>query len=435
MMTVPEKPHPFGPKRIDVHAACRMLAAALLCMAVPGCKQQKETPAEAVVIVRAARPEIAPISELIEGDAILAPQAQAALSPKISAPVKKFYVQRGARVHVGQLLVALEDRDLQATALDNRGSYKAAQALYDDTMGARVPQETQKAELDLAQAKATLALDQSIVDSRKQLLEQGAIPGRDLDTAQATLVQAQAAYDSASKQLHLLESVSRASTVQATNGQLTSARGRYLNAQAQVSYSTLSSPIDGIVTDRPLFAGEMAPAGTPLITVMDTSALLAKVHFSQSVTQRMKIGDAASVRVPGVKEIMPARVSLIGPALDPGSTTVEVWIQLNNPDGSLKVGTPVHIAVTGQTIPQAMQIPASGLLRGNDGGYNVMVIGSDGTAHRKAIQVGIQTPEKVQITAGLEPSDIVISTGAFGLEDGIKVKVGSPEDDKTLGGS
>ena len=435
MMTVPEKPHPFGPKRIDVHAACRMLAAALLCMAVPGCKQQKETPAEAVVIVRAARPEIAPISELIEGDAILAPQAQAALSPKISAPVKKFYVQRGARVHVGQLLVALEDRDLQATALDNRGSYKAAQALYDDTMGARVPQETQKAELDLAQAKATLALDQSIVDSRKQLLEQGAIPGRDLDTAQATLVQAQAAYDSASKQLHLLESVSRASTVQATKGQLTSARGRYLNAQAQVSYSTLSSPIDGIVTDRPLFAGEMAPAGTPLITVMDTSALLAKVHFSQSVTQRMKIGDAASVRVPGVKEILPARVSLIGPALDSGSTTVEVWIQLNNPDGSLKVGTPVHIAVTGQTIPQAMQIPASGLLRGNDGGFNVMVIGSDGTAHRKAIQVGIQTPEKVQITAGLEPSDIVISTGAFGLEDGIKVKVGSPEDDKTLGGS
>jgi multidrug efflux pump subunit AcrA (membrane-fusion protein) len=435
MMTVPGKPHLFRPKRIDVHAACRVLAAALLCMAVPGCKQQKETPAEAEVIVQAARPEIASISELIEGDAILAPLAQAALSPKISAPVKKFYVQRGARVHAGQLLVALEDRDLQATALDNRGSYKAAQALYDDTMGARVPQETQKAELDLAQAKATLALDQSIVDSRKQLFEQGAVPGRDLDTAQATLVQAQAAYDSASKQLHLLESVSRASTVQATQGQLTSARGRYLNAQAQVSYSTLSSPIDGIVTDRPLFAGEMAPAGTPLITVMDTSALLAKVHFSQSVTQRMKIGDAASVRVPGVKEILPAKVSLISPALDPGSTTVEVWIRLNNPDGSLKVGTPVHIAVTGQTIPQAMQIPASGLLRGNDGGYNVMVIGSDGTAHRRAIQVGIQTPEKVQITAGLGPADIVISTGAFGLEDGIKVKIGSPEDDKTQGGS
>ncbi len=435
MMTVPDKPHPFRPKRIDVHAACRMLAAALLCTAVPGCKQQKETPAEAEVIVRAARPEIASISELIEGDAILAPLAQAALSPKISAPVKKFYVQRGARVHVGQLLVALEDRDLQATALDNRGSYKAAQALYDDTLGARVPQETQKAELDLAQAKATLALDQNIANSRKQLFEQGAIPGRDLDTAQATLVQAQAAYESASKQLHLLESVGRASTVQATQGQLTSARGRYLNAQAQVSYSTLSSPIDGIVTDRPLFAGETAPAGTPLITVMDTSALLAKVHFSQSVTQRMKIGDAAAVRVPGVKEILPAKVSLISPALDPGSTTVEVWIQLNNPDGSLKVGTPVHIAVTGQTIPQAMQIPASGLLRGNDGGYSVMVIGSDGTAHRRAIQVGIQTPEKVQITAGLEPSDIVISTGAFGLEDGIKVKVGSPEDDKTQGGS
>jgi RND family efflux transporter MFP subunit len=247
-------------------------------------------------------------------------------------------------------------------------------------------------------------------------------------------VQAQAAYDSAAKQLHLLESVSRASTVQATQGQLTSARGRYLNAEALASYSMLSSPIDGIVTDRPLFAGEMAPAGTPLITVMDTSALLAKVHFSQSIAQRMKIGDAASVRVPGVNETLPARVSFISPALDPGSTTVEVWIRLNNPDGSLKVGTPVHIAVTGLTVPQALQIPASGLLTGNDGSYSVMVIGSDGTAHRRAVQVGIQTPDKVQITAGLGASDMVISTGAFGLEDGTRVKVGPAQDDKTPGG-
>src|SRR5580698_1611052 len=90
-----------------------------LCLGAAGCKKAESTP-EVTVSVEAAKPETGPISEQITGDAILAPLAQAALSPKISAPVKEFYVQRGAHVHVGELLVSLEDRDLAATALDNR---------------------------------------------------------------------------------------------------------------------------------------------------------------------------------------------------------------------------------------------------------------------------------------------------------------------------
>ena len=69
----------------------------------------------------------------------------------------------------------------------------------------RFPKTVQKAELDYAQAKANLDLNQSIVNSRKQLFAEGAIPGRDLDTAQAALVQAQAAYDTAAKHLESMK--------------------------------------------------------------------------------------------------------------------------------------------------------------------------------------------------------------------------------------
>ena len=64
-------------------------------------------------------------------------------------------------------------------------------------------------------------------------------------------------------------------------------------AEAQVNYSEIRSPIDGVVTDRPLFAGETAAAGAPLITVMDTSTLLAKTHIAQSLAQQLKVGDEA----------------------------------------------------------------------------------------------------------------------------------------------
>ena|ERR1700761_6544744 len=127
------------------------LGTVLFCLSAAGCKKAEPTP-EVAVSVEASKPETGPISEQITGDAILAPLAQAALSPKISAPVKEFYVQRGAHVRAGQLLVSLEDRDLAATALDNRGSYTAAEAAYDQTTKAQMPEDTQKAELDLAQA-------------------------------------------------------------------------------------------------------------------------------------------------------------------------------------------------------------------------------------------------------------------------------------------
>ena len=112
--------------------------------------------------------------------------------------------------------------------------------------------------------------------SRKQLFAEGAIPGRDLDTANAALVQAQAAYDAAAKHLESMRNVSREAALKAAQGQLTSAEGKYEGAEAQVNYSEIRSPIDGVVTDRPLFAGETANPGTPLITVMETATFLPK---------------------------------------------------------------------------------------------------------------------------------------------------------------
>jgi multidrug efflux pump subunit AcrA (membrane-fusion protein) len=408
-----------------------LLAAMTLPMALmPGCKNEAAPVAE--VTVRASHLEQGAIAEHITVDAILAPLAQAAIAPKITAPVRKFYVERGSRVKAGQLLATLENRDLIAAEQDNKGSYAAAEAAYATTTKAQVPEATQKAELDATQAKANLDLNLSIVKSRKQLFAEGAIPGRDLDTAKAALVQAQAAYDAAAKHLESMRSVSREAALQQARGQLTSAEGKYKGAQAQVSYSEIRSPIDGVVTDRPLYAGETAAAGTPVITVMDTSSLLAKAHVAQNLAQHMKLGDEASVLVPGVAGAIPAKVALISPALDPGSTTVEVWLKIDNKAGTLKVGTPVKASIAGRTEAKAWKIPAAAILAAQDGSKFVMVVGTDGTAHRKPVTLGIADAGEVQVTSGLEPGDLVITQGAFGLDEGARVKVGvAADNDRT----
>ncbi|HEX4581074.1 MAG TPA: efflux RND transporter periplasmic adaptor subunit [Acidobacteriaceae bacterium] len=405
-----------------------MPAIALGLVSIAGCSKAESTPTP-LVTVQAEHPEMGTIVEHIPADAVLAPIAQAAISPKITAPVRRFYVQRGSHVKAGQLLATLENRDLTAAALDNRGTYTAAQAAYATATQAQVPEDYQKAQLDEAQAKANLELNQSIVTARKQLFAQGAIPGRDLDTAQAALVQAQAAYDTAAKHLESQKSVSRKASLEAAKGQLTSAEGKYQGAQAQVAYSEIRSPIAGFVTDRPLFAGETAAAGSTLLTVMDTSALLAKIHLAHQLAQQMKVGDAATVTVPGVADPVPAKVALISPALDPGSTTVEIWLRIENRKGTLKVGTPVHASIFGRQAKQALTVPSSALLTAQDGSKSVMVVGADGAAHSKPVSVGITDDGRVQITSGLTAGDMVITSGNYALDEGTKVKVGPAEAD------
>jgi hypothetical protein len=58
-----------------------------------------------------------------------------------------------------------------------------------------------------------------------------------------------------------------------------------------------------------------------------------------------------------------------------------------------------------------------------------MVVGTDSVAHKKAVQLGINDGEDIQITEGLTGSETVITTGGYGLDDGTKVKVGKPEED------
>jgi HlyD family secretion protein len=401
-----------------------------LALALSGCKNAADESPAVAVAVKAQHPEIGPISEEIAADAILAPLAQAALAPKISAPVREFYVQRGAHVRKGQLLASLEDRDLSGSVLDTKGSLSVAEAAYETTIHATIPEEDQRAKLEVDQAKANLDVARRTAEERKRLLDQGAIAGRDVDTAMAAEIQAQAAYDVAVKHLRSVDQTTRTANAKAAEGQLTSAKGRYESAEAQVSYSSLRSPIDGVVTDRPLFAGETAAAGAPVVTVMDTSSLLAKLHLAQSAAQKLKPGGGAEVQVAGIDEPVKAIVSFISPALDPGSTTVEVWLKLPNTDGGLKVGTPVHVIIIGRTVQGALQIPTSALLPSQEGGNSVMIVGADGTAHKRVVALGIRTAGTIQITDGLSTSDTVITEGSYGLDDGTKITLASDKSDE-----
>jgi HlyD family secretion protein len=256
------------------------------------------------------------------------------------------------------------------------------------------------------------------------------LPRKELDQAAVDFTQARNQYELAQRHLDALNATVKQQELKGLQGQLSSARGKYQGAEAQLSYSEIRSPLDGVVTDRPLYPGEMAASGTPLMTVMDISRVTARAHVPQSDAAELKVGDKATIDVPGEDKPVEGRVVLVSPALDANSTTVEVWVQAKNSDRSLKPGTSVRVSMVSQVVPDALVVPSASVLTGADGATTVMLIGSDEHAHQQAVKVGIRQNDEVQIVEGLKEGQRIVTEGAYGLPDNTKVSVESKDTGK-----
>jgi RND family efflux transporter MFP subunit len=157
------------------------------------------------------------------------------------------------------------------------------------------------------------------------------------------------------------------------------------------------------------------------MTVMDLSQVVARAHIPASEAALLKVGDPAEISAPGIKKPVEGKVTVVSPALDPNSTTVQVWVQAPNPGNQLKPGITGTITAVAEKVSDALVIPSSALL--TDSGHKyVMVIGADQKAHQTEVTTGIDQGDKVQITSGLKAGELIVSQDAYGLPDGTKVK-------------
>jgi len=170
---------------------------------------------------------------------------------------------------------------------------------------------------------------------------------------------------------------------------------------------------------------------------MDMSRVIARAHVSQDDARHLKVGDAANLLPPDGGAQMPGSVTLISPALDPASTTVEVWVQAANPGGRLKPGAGLRVEIIAETVPSALRIPESAVLTSPSGKASVIVVDSENKPHKKSVTLGIRDAGNVQVTEGLQSGERVVTVGAFELgkldEDVLaktKVEIQQPKEDE-----
>jgi HlyD family secretion protein len=404
-------------------AACLLGLAA--CSSNPAAKKEvaDAEPATPVEVAKATR---GTIHRTVTADAVLFAVNQANVVPKISAPVRRFLVNRGDHVKEGQLLAVLESRDLSAAAEESKGLYQQAQAAYQTITAATMPDDLTKAEADVRSSDQALEAARKVYDNRVVLLKEGALAQKLVDDAKVALVQAQSQSETAQRHLKSLQTVGRAEQIKSAQAQVDAAKAHYQSSEAQLSYSEIRSPITGVVADRPVYPGEMAAAGAPLISIVDVSRVVARANVPVKDAASIRPAKPAQIAGPGGE--VKGSVTVVSPAVDPNTTTVEVWVQAANPGERMKPGITVHVSIDAEVIRDAVVVPTAALLSSDEGGEKIMVVGPDSLAHEHKVEVGVRAPDRVQILSGIQDGDQVITAGGLGLDDKARVIVGKAGD-------
>jgi RND family efflux transporter MFP subunit len=400
------------------------LAAVLL---VNGCSKSKDAGAASATDgapptpVEVAAAERTAIHSSVTAEGILYPLQQANVVPKISAPVARFLAQRGDHVKEGQLLAVLENRDLAAAAREGQQLYEQAQANFQTTTAATMPEDMTKAKADFEAARQAMDVAQRLYNNRKELFAQGALAQKLVDDANVSLVQARSLLATTQQHLDSLRTVGQAEQLKSATAQMDAAKAHYESTAAQAAYAEVRSPMTGAVSDRPVNVGEMASAGSALFTIVDLSRVVARANVAVQEAARVTSNRPAIISAEGVE--LKGKVLVVSPAVDPNTTTVQIWVEAPNPGERLKLGSTVQISIDTGEIPNAIVVPVAALLASDEGGEKVMVAGADGLAHEQPVKVGIRSGTDAQILSGVKEGDNVIVQGALGLDDKSKIEV------------
>ena len=394
--------------------------------------EEKVTP---VVSVKVAKAEKGSIAAEVVAVGTIWPREKADVSAKVSAQIKKMALLKNKVVRAGEVIAVLESRDLQAQRAEAVAALNQARAEERSVVTGTIPKtnaEDQKALLD-AQAKVRTA--RATYERRRVLYEKGGISKKDVEASQLELTTAEDELRLEEQTVSLRSRSLNPNDRALAAAKVAEAQQHLATLDAQLSYATIRSPITGIVTDQYQYEGEFASPGGKLVTIADTSTVIVKAPFADTVAAQLKTGDSVSVTPTDTSaEEMKGQITLLSRSSDPANRTVEVWVTLANGNGLLRANGAAQVKVFANSKNDAIIVPASAVtLEASDANEGtVMVVDAQNVAHEKKVTAGIRTADKIEITEGLQGGETVVIEGNYALPDGTKVEIAKDEEKKEI---
>jgi RND family efflux transporter MFP subunit len=363
-----------------------------------GSRNPDASPVAPPLRVPVASASVRSIAEPLEAGGVVAADLSAALTSRLVAAVTNVRVRAGDRVRKGDVLVVLDDRDVAARTRETEASVSAAQqALVVATSDHTAAVAEQKLAAASQVRIASLHAHRSATT-------------QELEEAEARLSSATARMDAA-----------RARIEQAT-GQVMAARAANDAAKTTQSFGTIMAPFDGLVTERLTDPGNLASPGAPLLRIEALGTPHVEVQVDEARERFARVGERVEVLIadgfgagstPGpiaglVTEV--ARVSA-----DERAFTVKVAL----PRGSdPRSGTFARVRFRGPS-RQALLIPATATRR--QGQLVSAFVVADGAAHLRLLRTGYEGAEGVEVLAGLDAGEVIVTVPPPALVDGRRV--------------
>jgi len=214
--------------------------------------------------------------------------------------------------------------------------------------------------------------------------------------------------------------------------ELDAARANYELAALRLSYTSIRSPIAGIVTSR-MDTAQVGNTVTPvggviqqsdmaMFEIIDFASLVLEINVPEGQLSKLAVGQPAEITadaVPG--KTFAGRVSLITPRVDYQTATFPVKIEVSDPDGSLRPGMFARVGIVFDRRQEAVQVPRSALL--DDEGPPTVFVVEGGKAVERTLELGLSNGSFVEVLSGIGREDQVVTVGQGALKDGTEVRV------------
>jgi RND family efflux transporter MFP subunit len=283
--------------------------------------------------------KLVPTAARVEVVGTVASEQRINLSSRLSATIQEVLVSAGDAVTNGQLLVALDDRELREQLSGAEAQFKQAEAEY---------------------ARAT------------QLFEKAAM------TEQARLA-AESGYQGA--------------------------KARLEQVRVMLGYTKIVSPIDGVVADRKIEAGDLSAPGQVLLSVYDPRRMRLEVPVPVRLVSKFTLNQKVELRLEGAKGLVEGVVQEIVSEVDSMTRTRKLKVKIGDASLKLLPGGYGSLWVEGDMRP-ALWVPVSAVYGVGQLEYVQVVAG--GRAIRRAVKTGVLNGDKVEILSGLDDGDKVL---------------------------
>ncbi|HSB14869.1 MAG TPA: efflux RND transporter periplasmic adaptor subunit [Bryobacteraceae bacterium] len=317
------------------------------------------------------------------------------ISAKVMGYVREVRFQTGDAVRQGQLLVALDSRDLDA-------HYRQAEAAVGEAESAMPEVESA-----MAAAKANLDLAQVTFHRMKELFDKKSISNQEYDESSARLKEAQANYAMATAKREQLTS------------KIAQAQEGFQSAGVMRGYSQIVAPFDGVVVEKQVELGNLAAPGAPLATIERAGALRLEASVSESWIALIRAGHKATVTLDALDKTVESRVSEIVPSVDPAARAYTVKIELP-PMSQVRSGMFGRAAFQLGS-KQTLVAPAGAVIE--RGQLQSVMVADEGVARTRLVTMGQSLQDQRQVLSGLNPGEKVIYPVPAGLVDGARVEV------------